>query len=124
MNEKNRVIELKRKQLGEVQDLTAEILQMERGSTLEERGGKRGRKHIPHREFRDIANQNRLGLDKEKDNANFYGSLVDEKNAQTKILRQKLKNLKQELLEKDAGIATLKAEYAAERAALKASAQR
>lgn len=33
MNEKNRIIQLKRKQLGEVQDLTAEILQMDRGST-------------------------------------------------------------------------------------------
>ena len=66
MNEKNRVIELKRKQLGEVQDLTAEILQMERGSTLEERGGKRGRAHIGHKEFRLMADESRLDLEKPK----------------------------------------------------------
>ncbi len=66
MNEKNRVIALKRRQLGEVQDLTAEILQMERGSTLEERGGKRGRAHIGHKEFRLMADEARLNLEKPK----------------------------------------------------------
>ena len=66
MNEKNRVIELGRKQLAEVQDLTAEILQMERGSTLAERGGKRGRAHIGHKEFRLMADEARLSLEKPK----------------------------------------------------------
>ena len=123
MNEKNRVIELKRKQLGEVQDLTAEILQMERGSTLEERGGKRGRKHIPHAEFRIFANQKRLEVEKEKGNADFYGSLLDTQNSEAKIIRKKLREAEKSLVEKDAEIATLKAEYAAERAALKASGE-
>ena len=114
MNEKNRVIELKRKQLGEVQDLTAEILQMERGSTLEERGGKRGRKHIPHGQFRDIANQKRLEVEKAKGNADFYGSLLDTQNSEAKIIRKKLKEATQALLDKDAEIALLNAEYKAE----------
>jgi hypothetical protein len=79
MNKKNRVIELKRKQLGEVQNLTAETLQMERGSTLEERGGKRGRKHIPHAEFRLLANQKRLEVEKEKITKNNYANWLDYK---------------------------------------------
>jgi regulator of replication initiation timing len=66
MNEKNRVIELGRKQLAEVQDLTAEILQMERGSTLAERGEKRGRAHIGPKEFRLMADEARLSLEKPK----------------------------------------------------------
>jgi hypothetical protein len=37
MDSKNRVISLDRKQLAAVQDLTAETLQMERGSTLKDR---------------------------------------------------------------------------------------
>lgn len=63
MDSKNRVISLDRKQLAAVQDLTAETLQMERGSTLAERQGRRGRKHVPHREFRAQADATRLELD-------------------------------------------------------------
>jgi hypothetical protein len=66
MDSKNRVINLDRKQLAQVQDLTAETLQMERGSTLAERQGKRGRAHVPHREFRAQADEKRLELDKPK----------------------------------------------------------
>ena len=66
MNEKNRVIELGRKKLAEVQDLTAETLKMQRGSTLAERGGKRGRAHIGHKEFRLMADEARLNLEKPK----------------------------------------------------------
>jgi hypothetical protein len=62
MNEKNRVIQLKRELLGQIQDLTAKTLQMDRGSTLKERGGKRGRVHIGHKEFRIMANEARLDL--------------------------------------------------------------
>jgi protein required for attachment to host cells len=36
---------------------------MERGSTLAERQGRRGRKHVPHREFRAQADATRLELD-------------------------------------------------------------
>jgi hypothetical protein len=63
MDSKHRVISLDRKQLAAVQDLTAATLQMERGSTLAERQGKRGRKHVPHREFRAQADATRLELD-------------------------------------------------------------
>lgn len=66
MDEKNRVIKLERKELAAVQDLTAETLKMQRGSTLAERGGKRGRQHIGHKEFRLMADEARLSLEKPK----------------------------------------------------------
>ena len=69
MDSKNRVIKLERKELAAVQDLTAETLKMERGSTLAERGGKRGRAHIGHKEFRLIADEARLNLEGEKTKA-------------------------------------------------------
>ena len=69
MDERNRVISLDRKQLAKVQDLTAETLKMERGSTLEERQGKRGRKHIEHREFRLLEDAKRLELTQAKKDA-------------------------------------------------------
>ena len=72
MSAENRVIHLGRKQLSQVQDLTAETLQMGRGETLEERGGRRGRKHIPHAEFRKLSDENRLELDKEKENSAYF----------------------------------------------------
>ena len=123
MNEKNRIIKLERKELAAIQDLTAETLKMERGSTLAERGGKRGREHIPHAEFRLFANQKRLEVGKEKGNADLYGSLLDEANRQSKIVRQKLKETTQALLDKDAEISKLKAEYTEAREALKASGE-
>ena len=60
MNDKGRVIKLERKQLSAVQDLTAKSLGMQRGETLEERKGMRGRKHLNHREFKAQANEKRL----------------------------------------------------------------
>ena len=134
MNEKNRVIQLKRKQLGEVQDLTAEILQMDRGSTLKERGGKRGRVHIGHKEFRIMANEARLDLEKGNNQKDFYINLLDYKNQQENLNREKIKEANKVIAEKDAEIARLKAEHKAEvqqlkteysidRAALKASGE-
>lgn len=69
MDERNRVVSLDRKQLAKVQDLTAETLKMERGSTLEERLGKRGRKHINHQEFRLLEDAKRLEILREKNAA-------------------------------------------------------
>ena len=66
MDAKNRVIHLDRSKLAGVQDLTAKTLQMERGSTLDERKGYRGRTHIEHREFRKLADEKRVQLDVEK----------------------------------------------------------
>ena len=134
MNEKNRIIQLKRKQLGEVQDLTAEILQMDRGSTLKERGGKRGRVHIGHKEFRIMANEARLDLEKGNNQKDFYINLLDYKNQQENLNREKIKEANKVIAEKDAEIARLKAEHKAEvqqlkteysidRAALKASGE-
>jgi len=47
-----RFIRLGRSQLSKVQDITAEALGLERGETLAQRGGKRGRKHMNHAEYR------------------------------------------------------------------------
>ena len=55
MNAQNRIIKLERKALSSVQDMTAEVMQMQRGQTLAERAGKRGRQHVEHREFRAAA---------------------------------------------------------------------
>jgi hypothetical protein len=118
MDARNRVINLDRKQLAKVQDLTAEMLQMERGSTLEERNGRRGRKHVPHREFRAQANEKRL-------------ELVDAKNQvtdlqadnKTAMEQERIKNAEatRKIGEQANEIALLKARYAADRASLKAS---
>ena len=134
MNEKNRVIELGRKQLSEVQDLTAETLEIERGSTLKERDGKRGRKHIPHNIFREMANSHRLDLEKETNQTKFYGNLLYYKNEQDFINRAKIKEANKVIAEKDAEVARLKLEHKAEveelkteygidRAALKATGE-
>jgi len=109
MDSKNRVINLDRKQLAQVQDLTASTLQMERGSTLEERQGKRGRAHVPHREFRAQADEKRLELDKEKVKTARIQKLFQE---DTPVIS----NLKAEL-------AKLKAQYDQDRATLKASGE-
>ena len=50
-----RVIKLERAQLSRVQDLTSEVMEMERGETLAQREGKRGRKHMGHHEYRRYA---------------------------------------------------------------------
>ena len=59
MNAQNRIIKLERKALSSVQDMTAEVMQMQRGQTLAERAGKRGRQHVEHREFRAAAESSR-----------------------------------------------------------------
>ena len=66
MNDKGRVIKLERKGLSEVQDMTAKVLGMERGETLEDRKGMRGRKHMNHREFRKSENEKRLDVEQVK----------------------------------------------------------
>ena len=63
LNEAGRIIKLGRAQLSAVQDLTAKALNMQRGETLEDRNGMRGRKHMNHREFRRSENDKRLQLE-------------------------------------------------------------
>lgn len=107
LNEKNRVIKLGRSQLSKVQDLTAKALGMQRGETLEDRKGMRGRKHLNHREFRKLENEKRL--DSEHNIEAIQTVKTDVSKARAEVVDLK------------AQIARLKAEYAAERAALKAS---
>jgi hypothetical protein len=54
-DEAGRVIKLGRSKLSQVQDMTARVMKMERGETLEQRGGKRGRKHMGHHDYRRYA---------------------------------------------------------------------
>ena len=65
-NAQNRIIKLNRTQLSKVQDLTAGVMRMKRGSTLAERGGKASRKHIDHKTFRAEAEAHRAELDEQK----------------------------------------------------------
>ncbi len=114
MDSKNKVINLNRKQLAEVQDITAENLKMERGSTLAERGGRRGRAHIGHKEFRLMADEARLDLEIESNKKNFYGNLLDYKNQQENLNREKIKEANKVIAEKDEEIARLKLEHKTE----------
>lgn len=135
MNEQNRVIKLERKELAAVQDLTAETLKMQRGSTLEERGGKRGRAHIGHKEFRLMADEARLDLDKPQADLVRLQKLSKEWSTadliQIKDLQEKLAEAQQQAntatqkltASHAAEIAELKAKYRADREAMKASGQ-
>lgn len=60
LDAQGRVIKLERRHLSAVQDMTAERMGMPRGSTLAERLGKRGRAHVPHREYREKADADRV----------------------------------------------------------------
>ena len=93
MDGKNRVIKLERKELAAVQDLTAIALKMERGSTLEERGGKRGRRHVGHREYRSQADEARLDLEEEKGKKVLESRLVDGLSQSLKDTKAKLKEV-------------------------------
>lgn len=65
-NAQNRIIKLNRTQLSKVQDLTASVMRMKRGSTLAERGGKASRRHIDHKTFRAEAEAHRAELNEQK----------------------------------------------------------
>ena len=127
MDEKNRVISLGRKQLANVQDLTAETLQMQRGSTLAERGGKRGRKHIPHREFRAQADEKRLGLDKSRADLARLHKLsmewADTDLAKVKDLEKELAAAQIHIIQQAAEIVQLNEQYRRDREAFKASGE-
>lgn len=55
MNGKKNIYSPGRKELSEIQDLTASCMHMQRGETLAERKGRRGRRHIGHAEYRHVA---------------------------------------------------------------------
>jgi hypothetical protein len=121
MDSKNRVISLDRKQLAAVQDLTAETLQMERGSTLAERQGKRGRKHVGHREYREQANEARLELDVEKSKTARIQKLFSDDTPIISGLKKELADGKAQEAQKAAEMTQLKEQYRLDRDALKAS---
>lgn len=142
MDERNRVVSLDRKQLAKVQDLTAETLKMERGSTLEERLGRRGRKHIDHQEFRLLEDAKRLEILREKNAASRgpkleVAALKKENRALVEVLNAPTKTadeieeaseildtlLREPDLRKDmtAQIESIKAVYAQKRQAMKDS---
>ena len=133
MDDKNRVIKLERKELAAVQDLTAIALKMERGSTLAERGGKRGRRHVGHKEYRAQADEVRLDLDKEKFRTALEGRLTDTLSRSLGDTKNKLKEAKAEAakvpkLTADLGaaaqqIAQLNEQYRLDRDAMKASGE-
>jgi surfactin synthase thioesterase subunit len=78
-DEKGRVIKLSPKQLREIQTMTAEVTQLERG----ENSRQSGRKHIEHQAFRYLAEKGRLAPNKDK---------------QTDELRDEIERLKAEYL--------------------------
>lgn len=97
-NDKGKVIKLVPKQLRDLQTLTAEVTGLERG----ESSYKTGRKHIGHHQYKALAEKGRLEVQQVK------SQLVDERQAN----------------ELFAGtVESLKAKYAADRAALKASGE-
>lgn len=122
MNEKNRIIKLEREDLGAIQDLTAKTLKMERGITLAERGGKRGREHIQHNQFRQMAEEKRLALDAEKAKTEFEATLVNSQSLRAKSEKIKLTQAQSEAAkvpELQAQIERLSVEYAADKDNLK-----
>jgi hypothetical protein len=121
MDGKNRVIKLERKELAAVQDLTAETLKMERGSTLKERQGKRGRKHIEHREYRAQADEARLDLDVEKSKTARIQKLFSDDTPIITGLKKELADSKAQEAQQATEIAQLNEQYRLDREALKAS---
>ncbi len=126
---------LRRKELAEVQTLTAKALGMERGSTLEERGGKHARKHVPHAQWRykqeaadaeHKADLKRLGEEHQAELRQVKAEAQDKlmevhsrlamKELENTSLRSKNEALKEEMQ-------AIKEHYKAERAALIASGQ-
>lgn len=91
MSSSGKFLLLDKNQLSKVQDLTAETLNMKRGSTLSERKGKRGRKHISHREYRELADKKRHELNDEKVKLSLYKDMIDTLKANENVDREKLK---------------------------------
>lgn len=107
----DKMISLKRRALSEVQDLTASKMRMKRGETLSERGGRRGRKHIGHKDWRYLQSRARDNEEEQQQQA-----LLEEARAEARQAKAEAAALRAEIKEE-------KARYMTERAALKASGQ-
>ncbi len=119
-----KVIKLSPKQLREVQGMTAEVTQLERGQDAR----KTRRQHLNHYQFRFAAEQGRQQLEQTKTG---YEHLLDDRMDVLKEQRGKVKSLGDDLAKARAEAAILKAQlleekalseqYKAEREALKQS---
>jgi hypothetical protein len=68
-DDKNKILKFGRGQMSAMQDLTAEKMEIQRGETLDDRGGKRGRRHIDSKDFRELSHEVRLELKEEKESS-------------------------------------------------------
>lgn len=123
-DDKGKVIKLSPKQLRELQGMTAEVTQLQRGKDAR----KTGRQHLNHVQFRFAAEQGRQQLEQTKAG---YEQLFDTQVGVLKEQRSKVKSLGDDLAKARAEAAILKAQlleekalseqYKAEREALKQS---
>lgn len=112
-----KVIKLSPKQLREVQGMTAEVTQLERGKDARTTR----RKHLNHHQFRFTAEQNREKSDQSKTQ---YNALLDTQIKALNAERKKVKDLSAELAAekaKNVELAALVEQYRNDREALKAS---
>lgn len=111
-NDLGRVIKLSPKQLRELQTMTAEITQLERGKSSFETG----RKHISHQAYKHLAEGGRLETQQVK-------VKLDQEIKLTIHNIKEARTAKAEVLDLKGQIAELKAQYKLEREALKASGE-
>lgn len=100
-DEKGKVIKLSPKQLRELQGMTAEVTQLQRGKDAR----KTGRQHLNHVQYRFAAEQGRQQLEQTKAG---YEQLFDTQLGVLKEQREKVKSLGQELGENRAEAMILK----------------
>lgn len=110
----DKMIALKRRALSQVQDMTADKMHMKRGETLSERGGRRGRKHVGHKEWRYLQGRARDGEEQ---------ALLEQARAEAAQARLETDSQRAENARLRAQIQEEKDRYSAEREALKSSGQ-
>lgn len=79
--ERNRLYSPGRKEMSEIQDLTAEAMSMTRGESLTDRNGKRGRKHIKSGDYRNLKqSEQHLQFELSDTKTKLQESLIRENN--------------------------------------------
>lgn len=79
--ERNRLYSPGRKEMSEIQDLTAEAMSMTRGETLTDRNGRRGRKHIKSGDYRQLKqSEQHLQFELSDTKTKLQESLIRENN--------------------------------------------
>lgn len=89
--ENRRPMRLNRQDMSDVQTVTAEALQMHRGTTRKERGGRPGRQHVPHAEWRHQQEAKRHELEEQVAQAASERDIEADLKAQYKAERDRLK---------------------------------